>query len=58
MADKKYGYICFCGEWHEADAYAAAHWHIELVHTCSNCNRVNTICEGQVVTSESPDQDY
>jgi hypothetical protein len=49
--DEKIGYTCPCGTFHEAGVWGAAHWHIELIHTCQSCGRVNTIESGEVLES-------
>ena len=37
---------CECGMVHPLCGYVAAHWHDELIHTCSNCGRKHSICNG------------
>jgi len=44
-------YKCPCGREHKFTAWAAAHMHIEIVHTC-NCGRENVLKGGKVIRSE------
>ena len=46
---------CGCGEEHSFGAYAAAHWSINLSHTCS-CHMVRTFRQGLVVEITFPRQ--
>jgi hypothetical protein len=44
-------WACPCGERHSIDAYAAAHWTIELAHRCS-CGVKRTLCNGNLDTPD------
>lgn len=48
------GYTCPCGKYHQASAWAAAHWYIRLKHTCDTCRRINDIKSGIVLKSKLP----
>lgn len=39
-------WICECGMVHPLGVYVAAHWRDELTHTCSNCGRKHSVCNG------------
>ena len=41
------GWDCECGTHHEFGAYAAAHWTVEIVHTC-DCGRKHAMKRGVV----------
>lgn len=47
--ESKLGYTCTCGQWWAAGGWAAAHWHIDLIHHCTECGRTNVINDGVVV---------
>lgn len=43
MAKPAQGFTCECGEFHEFGVYAAAHYDIELLHTCPKCSKKHII---------------
>lgn len=47
--EEKLGYTCTCGQFWAAGAWGAAHWHIDLIHRCTECGRTNVINEGVVI---------
>lgn len=52
-ADDPLGYTCDCGHWNPCgSAWAAAHWDMELVHTCGGCGRRNIIESGEWIRYE------
>lgn len=44
-------WVCVCGEEHGIGAYAAAHWHLELYHTCK-CGITRILHNGKLTTQE------
>lgn len=42
---------CQCGVEHSFGMYAAAHWQLELVHTCA-CDRERTFEAGMVISCD------
>ena len=53
MSEEPLAYTCPCGSTHPcASVWGAAHWHEELLHTCTNCGRRNTIRNGVVLRSK------
>lgn len=40
------GFVCECGKFHKFGMYVAAHWDLELTHTCDECGRQHRIVCG------------
>jgi hypothetical protein len=53
MSEKKLGYTCKCGKFHEAGFWGAAHWMETLYHTC-DCGRYNQTLRGRLLSSKKP----
>lgn len=47
MSEPK-GFTCKCGEEHVFGVWVAAHWDMELLHTCPKCGRQSKVCQGTV----------
>ena len=45
MAERKKGYTCECGKFHEFPMYVHAHWDTELTNRCT-CGRKHLILRG------------
>jgi hypothetical protein len=54
VSDEPLGYTCGCGQFYKADAWGAAHWDIDLLHRCEECNTTNIIRSGEVIGAQTP----
>ncbi len=43
------GYTCPCGAENMFGSWVYAHWHVVIIATCNNCDKKNTIWEGELV---------
>ena len=51
---EKLGYTCPCGHWNAAGSgWAAAHWDLELKHTCQKCGQKNIIQSGEFLREDT-----
>lgn len=54
-----FGYTCDgCDHWNPCEnAWAAAHWSEELIHTCGGCGQTKVIQSGEVLCDYYEDGD-
>lgn len=45
-------WACTCGQTHRLDAYACAHWDVQLYHTCE-CGISRTLQHGRLSTPKT-----
>ena len=53
------GYMCPCGAANTFGSWVYAHWHVVIIGTCEECDKKNTIWEGELVADGfyPPDED-